>query len=193
MKVRTEMSLACPTNPADRAAGGCASVLNIRVLLSSAAAMLFHQHFLQLAGGGRNVVGAGDGRGDGDGEYSSGTDFIDIFRTDTRNADFGNADFARRGGSILQSGQDVAGLGEAFEDRPDADVIGPIGDSPAGLVEIVRADADDFFVSHNPPGRHCGDVLLAKMHAIGIREARDIRAIIDDAQNAVFPADLHEF
>src|SRR5580704_17320302 len=125
-KVRTEMSLACPTNPAERAAGGRGSTETEMPIGCWDILVLLHQHLLQLASRRGDILAARNSRGHRNRRNPHRPNLIDIFGSDARNADFGNGDFTNRSRSILRSGHEVAGFSGTFEDRTDPDVICPI-------------------------------------------------------------------
>src|SRR5439155_21303588 len=105
------------------------------------------QLFLQSLRGAARVVAAGDGGGDGDRLQSARQYFIDILLGNARNGDGRDGDFLCHLPRDIRAGDEIAWFGAAFEERPDADVIRPVAEGLFRLIEVVRADAEDFGVS----------------------------------------------
>jgi len=110
------------------------------------------QLLLQPPGGAFHILAAQHRAVHRDGADPGSQDIIDIFQPDARNRHLGNRQIGD-GGSILQSWYKIPRFGGALVNRPDANVVGPVQDRRPGLIQIVRADADDGAICDDPPGQ----------------------------------------
>src|SRR4051812_10342035 len=74
--------------------------------------------------------------------------------------------------------QVVERLGEAREDRPDAQVAGPFEDGLLDLLAVVRRAADEGAGPDDPPGVPGRHVLLAEVDRVGPGQPREIGPVV---------------
>src|SRR5207249_7375580 len=89
-------------------------------------------------------------------------------------------------------GRDGSRLGGAGENRADADIIRAIADSLAGLIEVMGADAEQFFQADDFAGFGSGEVFLAEVYAISVGKNGDVGPIVDDGEDAMATAEIDE-
>ena len=114
-------------------------------------------------------AGGGDGGGavegdaaDGDEGKGDGGGGTNVFEADAFGVAFG-------GGGV---------------DGADADVVDAGGEGGARLVEGVGGETDDLPGFEHPPGGGGGKIGLAEMDAVGVEEAREVGAVVDDEADA---------
>lgn len=96
----------------------------------------------------------------------------------------------RRPGDIGQSHRCAVRLGLCFVDRSHADVIRAVPVRRVRHVGGGGAAADDPLWPENPAGEVDGEVALSGVHAIGIGEGGDVRAVVQDEEGSGFAAEF---
>ena len=127
-----------------------------------------------------------------DGLNARRQDLIDIFGLDARNCDRGNLNLRRDLASIIRSRQEIPRLGGAGEDRADANVIGAVEHGVAGLLDKRVLTPTIFSRPISLRTSRAGRSPCPTMDAIRAGHHRDVRTIVDDAQNVVAAAKFDE-